>query len=303
MSGSGGGFMGGMQGGMQGGMSLSARRQGGMRFGAGSAPYPMAGWLEDLPYKSVPGEDPEIINDLTLVEGALFPANSWNPELKALAVVGGFAALEWQAHAPANPVSFAASIPGEIRTLVNYIPYRSTFLPEIVAQADDFTGYWAQALMITPWSHPRSWTLLAAATAIGAMVATHWKATFGHPRPSQVFPGLMPPIPVPGHPSYPSGHALQSFLIAECFAAVTAPRASMLRQLAVRIAMLREIAGVHFAFDAAGSDAIVGRRSATDAEQPPGIAKLLIDGPAAELIAAARHEFPGEKAGKKPVAA
>jgi len=41
----------------------------------------------------------------------------------------------------------------------------------------------------------------------------HYKYQFDRPRPSQISPLLMPPIEVPGHASYPSGHATESWLL------------------------------------------------------------------------------------------
>jgi membrane-associated phospholipid phosphatase len=68
----------------------------------------------------------------------------------------------------------------------------------------------------------------------------------------------MPPIQVPGHASYPSGHATQAHLIAKCVQlvlpaadAMTAPLTADLDALAARIARNREIAGLHYPTDSA----------------------------------------------------
>jgi hypothetical protein len=84
-------------------------------------------------------------------------------------------------------------------------------------------------------------------------------------RPSQVCPALMPPVPVPGHPSFPSGHATQAMLMAFCAEAAMADPAKvtiptplqdawrpLLQTLAGRIARNREIAGLHFESDTNG---------------------------------------------------
>ena len=86
------------------------------------------------------------------------------------------------------------------------------------------------------------------------------------PRPSQLCPWLMPPIPVPGHASYPSGHATQATLLSGLLtlvmpAAVTTPLApsgqSLLDRLAERVARNREVLGLHYP-----SDSVAGRRLA-----------------------------------------
>jgi len=88
----------------------------------------------------------------------------------------------------------------------------------------------------------------------------HFKGqvTTNRPRPSHVCPALLPPIQVPGHASYPSGHATQAHLIAKCVqlvlpaaAAMTAPLTADLDALAARIARNREIAGLHYPSDSA----------------------------------------------------
>jgi hypothetical protein len=88
-------------------------------------------------------------------------------------------------------------------------------------------------------------------------------------RPSTICPALFPPISVPAHPSWPSGHATQSRLaFAVLRFALTdtvthkgktygpvpgdhAPIVEALEVLANRIARNREIAGVHFPSDSA----------------------------------------------------
>jgi membrane-associated phospholipid phosphatase len=75
----------------------------------------------------------------------------------------------------------------------------------------------------------------------------------------------MPPIAVPGHASFPSGHSTEAHLMARLLArvmpaAVTQPRnpaagsmnpsaASLLQRLAQRIARNREVLGLHYPSD------------------------------------------------------
>ena len=69
----------------------------------------------------------------------------------------------------------------------------------------------------------------------------------------------MPAIPIPGHPSFPSGHATQSMLMALCLGEALAAYddvpgrpgtwAPLLQALSCRIARNREIAGLHFKSD------------------------------------------------------
>jgi hypothetical protein len=82
----------------------------------------------------------------------------------------------------------------------------------------------------------------------------YFKGKNDRPRPSQICPALLPPIQVPGHSSFPSGHATQAHLIAECAklvlsSPVKAALSADLDALAGRIARNREIAGLHYKTD------------------------------------------------------
>jgi membrane-associated phospholipid phosphatase len=88
---------------------------------------------------------------------------------------------------------------------------------------------------------------------------------FNRPRASQLLPSLMPPVDVPGHPSYPSAHATESYLLSGCLrlvfetanglppGTVVIPTASLdaLDRLAQRVARNREVLGLHYPSDSA----------------------------------------------------
>ena len=65
-------------------------------------------------------------------------------------------------------------------------------------------------------THPYTYYLAAAALRAGQFLCMHYKGQFNRPRPGRLDPSLMPQIDPPGHSAYPSGHSLQSFLIAHC---------------------------------------------------------------------------------------
>jgi membrane-associated phospholipid phosphatase len=108
----------------------------------------------------------------------------------------------------------------------------------------------------------------------------------------------MPPFAVPGHASFPSGHATQSALVAGLLAQVLPPAvtrvnppkpgmtppaepASLLDRMAERLARNREVVGLHYA-----SDSRAGRELAA------GILRILAVCPATQaLIVAARAEW------------
>ena len=116
-------------------------------------------------------------------------------------------------------------------------------------------------------SEPYTHDLVEIASHIGQFQVMHYKRHFSRARPSQYSPALLPPIDVPGHASFPSGHATEANLIALCLekvmpAAVNTPAAppppppplpfpgrSPLQQMAQRIARNREVLGLHFPSD------------------------------------------------------
>src|SRR6186997_1343785 len=75
-------------------------------------------------------------------------------------------------------------------------------------------------------SAPATQALVAIAAHIGQFQVMQYKLQFNRARPSQYSPALLPPIEVPGHPAFPSGHATESFLIALCLERVMPAAAS-----------------------------------------------------------------------------
>jgi len=74
-------------------------------------------------------------------------------------------------------------------------------------------------------------------------------------RPSQVFPLIQPLIDPPDTPSFPSSHSTQAHLISglltDALQRANGRTAGALAELARRVAVNREIAGVHYAMDSA----------------------------------------------------
>jgi PAP2 superfamily len=164
--------------------------------------------------------------------------------------------------APGNAPPVGAARDAELDGLFNAArDERAAALGEILAQADDFITEFMALLSITAVSHPHTHRLMHIGSVVGAFGAMHYKQHFNRPRPSQIAPGLLPPIAMPGHSSFPSGHATQARLIANCLnhLFVTAGLAAADRQvmgdnlqvLSDRIARNREIAGLHYPSDTA----------------------------------------------------
>ena len=93
---------------------------------------------------------------------------------------------------------------------------RADALGEILSQADEFISYFMNLMTISPSSFPKTTRVLYLASLIGHLVAMKLKAYFNRMRPSQLCPALLPPLAVPGHASFPSGHSTQAHLMALC---------------------------------------------------------------------------------------
>ena len=139
----------------------------------------------------------------------------------------------------------------------------------ILSQDVEFFTDFLAVLTIRPGSHPQTWRVLNIASLIGSFAALYFKSTYDLPRPSQLCPALLPPIPVPGHSSWPSGHSTQAHLMKNCMLKIfaktttTATTTAMpaadqtvlnsdLTILADAIARNREIAGLHYPKDSEG---------------------------------------------------
>ena len=121
-------------------------------------------------------------------------------------------------------------------------------------------------------THPATNRIIALASIVATFTVLHYKngvsGSGGYkprPRPSMICPALSPPVPIPGHAAYPSGHATEAHLIALCLEDVLVGSIQLtamqpdLTALARRIARNREIAGLHYP-----SDAVAGAQLAVD---------------------------------------
>jgi len=76
-----------------------------------------------------------------------------------------------------------------------------------------------------------------------------YKERFDRVRPSFLDPDIKPSVGIPGHPSYPSGHASHTFLIATIASELDPENKESYFESAFRIGRNREIAGVHYKSD------------------------------------------------------
>jgi hypothetical protein len=190
------------------------------------------------------------------------PPRAWDTGWYAIVLLTEFA----QAWKPTDPGSLAlegvlegilAAAHGdpdrEKRNLVELIEFREGVLDEIVAQMTTFDAYFQGALAYTHATHPNTDYLVQGAMQVAGFVAMYYKNLWQRVRPWQLWPELMPPVQVPGHASYPSGHSTQSHTIARVLQAVAAAVVpsvdDVTERLAQRIARGREVLGLHYPSD------------------------------------------------------
>jgi membrane-associated phospholipid phosphatase len=164
----------------------------------------------------------------------------------------------------------------ELEMLHDLIAYRDGVMGEALAQIDGLVAYFQALVGFNAVSHPQTCNLCGLAMALGEMVVMQVKRMYMRPRPSQLMPSLMPPIPVPAHPAFPSGHATEAHLVALVLESVL-PKThqatpALLRTLATRIAINREVLGLHYRSDGeAGvilAEALFTRMQVHDKEVP-----------------------------------
>ncbi|MGE7417154.1 phosphatase PAP2 family protein [Methylobacterium tarhaniae] len=192
--------------------------------------------------------------------GATFPWSAWRSDFFSYLALAEFGRTDWRCIAVPPPTPFDdPDMFDELEDLVSKArDERARRVQEILDQDPGPAAYFAHMLMLSPASHPNTLKLIDMADRVGLMVAMHFKGVFNRARPQQVFPALLPLINAPPHPSYPSGHALESYMIALALTEVAPDSAAGLTALAARIGENREVAGVHWRSDTEAGRLIAG---------------------------------------------
>jgi len=140
----------------------------------------------------------------------------------------------------------------ELDELIEIMDYRPGVNSEALAQANGIVTYFRGIFSFTASSHPMTYALAMTAIRVGEFLAMYYKAQHNRPRPSRLSARLMPLVEVPGHASFPSGHATQSRLVANLLAQVIEGAEAPLLCMADRIARNREVMGLHYRSDSEG---------------------------------------------------
>jgi hypothetical protein len=220
------------------------------------------------------------------------PPRGWDPAFYQIVLLAEFARAWSPTPAMAATLSgilasalLSANQANERRNLIAMIEFRDGLLNEAVSQMTSFDAYFQGALGYTKATHPCTNFLFQGAMRAAEFAAMYYKNLYQRPRPSQLWPELMPPVQVPGHASFPSAHSTQAHTVAHVLrnvaAGVVLSVDDITNRLAQRIARGREVLGVHYP-----SDTVAGEQLSNEV-----VTRFLSCATVARLVIAARHEW------------
>jgi hypothetical protein len=142
----------------------------------------------------------------------------------------------------------------QLDLVANYAELREDRGAEILAQMNGGGAFFGAIVGLSAIRHKYTLELLDLAMSLATHVEMRFKHGFACPRPVELSPQIQPMIPTPGHATWPSGHATESFLTSSLLQALL-PNGSVyqeqLDRLAARIAVNRTVAGLHYPVDSA----------------------------------------------------
>ena len=180
---------------------------------------------------------------------------TWDQEfLDALHAPSGFPqSLVDSIVLPPPPSNRSTTTANEIAYLHTLVPERT---PEKVAQIEDemstqTTVYSdvSYETIIGPHIRPHTSKFIDYMIERVGPIIFAQKQKYDRVRPSFIDPTLTTVIDIPNHPAYPSGHAVQSYLIAVFLSELDPQNTERYFASAERIRKNREVAGVHYPSD------------------------------------------------------
>jgi len=150
---------------------------------------------------------------------------------------------------------------GQTNLVAAYADLRADRASEILAQMDGMAAFLASITYLGPTRAKWTGELLDAVFRLAQFVEFRFKHALACRRPNEYSAQIQPIIPTPEHGSLPSGHATESFALADVLMHLlkASPNpvyhqdgycCQLLRQ-AARVAINRQVAGVHFPVDSA----------------------------------------------------
>ncbi|AZV78450.1 phosphatase PAP2 family protein [Parasedimentitalea marina] len=200
--------------------------------------------------------------DFLLLNGGDFPKAEWSPDLQATSmihsVLGQLNLTTMNMPTADEEKQLRENLQTQIEDILELrlSEANQSKAAEIIDQSGNFAHYFLTLLNCSARYRTQTSVLIFVCLQVASVVGLHFKWMYQRPRPAQIFPGMLPLIPTPAHSSFPSNHSTQSFLVAEMLvhaapAATKDPLRRYVETMARRIAVNREIAGVHYSSDSA----------------------------------------------------
>lgn len=121
----------------------------------------------------------------------------------------------------------------------------------MVAQDTQVDAFFLRSTGLTLDSAPATYLLARAISILANLACQRFKHAFAVPRPGELDPSIVPLLTVPGHASFPGGHATMAGAVEKLLTTIWSQRADppRLAELAESIANNRVHAGLHYAID------------------------------------------------------
>ncbi|MFM2330970.1 MAG: hypothetical protein RLZZ26_477 [Candidatus Parcubacteria bacterium] len=182
---------------------------------------------------------------------------TWDPQLLAISNQSTIYPEELFSNIslPPPPKNSSPETARELALLHSYRTLRSpqeveNIKNEVDGSVINFGGY-TLATYEDPAQFPATAALLSDSYNDIGVIVMREKKLFDRVRASALDTTLDTVIPVPGHPSYPSGHSTQMHFIAYVFSELAPARRDEFIARADQIAKNREVAGLHYPSDTA----------------------------------------------------
>ncbi len=181
-----------------------------------------------------------------------YPNTAWNPDYKDyLSQEPIWAKNDWKQSIIISVPPSIEQTTKEIEAINKLRSLRDKFQAEI-DQEIELIGIYEKfytVLDASPLTHPKMAEFMSEVFNDATIVVFYFKNRFNRARPYHYYPAIEATIDPPGHPSYPSGHAAQSYSLALALAEAFPNKRAELSNVAYSIARNREIAGVHYESD------------------------------------------------------
>lgn len=103
----------------------------------------------------------------------------------------------------------------QLKLVHSFADLRGERVNEVLSQAVPQTASWSAVAGLTPERHKHTWELLGVGLRFAMMVVMRFKHALNCPRPMEYSALVQPMILTPGYTAFPSGHATESYFVAE----------------------------------------------------------------------------------------